>query len=127
MHELSIAQELVDLAAEQLEAAGARRASAVYVCIGARSGVVPAALRSAFAVAAAGTSLRGARLVIEEAQPQIRCAPCNAVRELTSSYRGRCEVCGSTGVQLVGGDQLEFSAIEIELVGSSSPSSAESA
>jgi hydrogenase nickel incorporation protein HypA/HybF len=118
MHELSIAQELVDLAAEQLELAGARRAAAVHVCVGARSGVVPAALRSAFAAAAAGTPLGGARLVIREAQPQVRCTECNAVREVTSSYRRRCEACGSSSVRLVGGDQLEFSAIEVESVGS---------
>ena len=113
MHELSIAQDLVDLAAEQLAAAGAARATAVYVRVGVLSGVVPAALRSAFVVAAAATPVRGARLVVEEVPALVRCTPCDADRQPAPPHSRRCPVCGAASEALIRGCELELHAIEI--------------
>ena len=65
MHELSIALSLVELASEELARLGDVRLGAVHVRVGTLSGVVPAALRFSFDVAADGTTIAGARLEIE--------------------------------------------------------------
>jgi hydrogenase nickel incorporation protein HypA/HybF len=67
MHELSIALNLVDIAAEEARRHGDVRVTAVHVRLGVRSGVVKEALASAFEVAREAAELREARLVIEDA------------------------------------------------------------
>ncbi len=65
MHELSIATAIVDMAEEEAERRDATIA-AVYLRLGGLSGVAREALEPAFELAAEGTRLAGARLVIEE-------------------------------------------------------------
>jgi hydrogenase nickel incorporation protein HypA/HybF len=67
VHELSVALALVDAAADQARALGAVRVQAVFVRLGARSGVVKDALLFCFDAAAQGTAIEGARLEIEAA------------------------------------------------------------
>lgn len=63
MHELGISRNIVAIVAD---AAAGRRVRRVTVEIGARSGVVPHALRFSFDVVAEGTLLEGAALDIRE-------------------------------------------------------------
>ena len=65
MHELSIALALVELASEEAQRLGASRVNALFVRLGARSGVVEEALRFSFGLAAEGTIADGARLELE--------------------------------------------------------------
>jgi len=65
MHELSIAMSIVELATEESERRNAR-ISAVYVTLGALSGVVKDALEFCWQVACQDTALAGARLEVEE-------------------------------------------------------------
>jgi hydrogenase nickel incorporation protein HypA/HybF len=66
MHELSIALSLVELACEEAERLQARRVEALHVRVGPFSGVVKEALLFSFDIAAAGTSIDGARLKVED-------------------------------------------------------------
>lgn len=66
MHELSIALSLVELASEEASRLSASRVAALYVRIGASSGVVADALRFSFDLATEGTAIAGARLEIED-------------------------------------------------------------
>jgi hydrogenase nickel incorporation protein HypA/HybF len=65
MHELSIALALVELASEEAQRLGAARVNALFVRLGARSGVVAEALQFSFDLAAEGTIADGARLELE--------------------------------------------------------------
>jgi Zn finger protein HypA/HybF involved in hydrogenase expression len=67
MHELAIAIGLVEAICDELPRLGAVRVTAARVRVGRLSGVVPDALTFAFTVAADGTAIAGARLVIEPA------------------------------------------------------------
>ncbi|HWB86599.1 MAG TPA: hydrogenase maturation nickel metallochaperone HypA [Bryobacteraceae bacterium] len=68
MHELSIAMSILDAAEEEAENHGGGCVSAIYLKIGALSGVVPGALTAAYELARENTSLSECRLVIEEVQ-----------------------------------------------------------
>lgn len=70
MHELSIAMSILDAVQDEIEQRGYAGVEAVHLKIGRLSGVVPAALRSAYELAAEQTPLASARLVIEEAAGQ---------------------------------------------------------
>ena len=93
MHELSIAQGLVEAACEALarcEPAPARVGS-LRVRIGALSGVVPEALEFCYGLTVEGTPLAGSRLVIEEQPVVVFCPRCleNRTLEAISAFAAR--------------------------------------
>lgn len=67
MHELGLAMEIAEIAADAAANAGARRVGAVHVRVGALSGVVKEALEFAWEAASAESAVAGARLEIEDA------------------------------------------------------------
>ena len=66
MHELSIAVNIVDIACEEAERQGDSRVDAVYLNLGALSGVVKDALLFSWELACEGTRIAGARLAIRD-------------------------------------------------------------
>jgi hydrogenase nickel incorporation protein HypA/HybF len=66
MHELSIANALVELACEEAEHRGLHRVQALHIRIGPLAGIVKEALLFSFDLAAAGTAIEGARLEVQE-------------------------------------------------------------
>lgn len=76
MHEMSIAQSLLDLALSEARARGCQRLAAVTVAYGQIAGVMPEALDMAFQVLIADTPHKGARLILEELPLRLRCPFC---------------------------------------------------
>ena len=110
MHELSIAQALIEAAGE---AAGAARVTRVRVRVGALSGVAPEALRFSFDVAAAGTACEGAELEIDCIELAVRCPVCRQEKVPAEPYLLICPDCGSSAPRLRG---RELELVELELV-----------
>ena len=65
MHEMSIAQSLVDIFREEMAKADAKSLKSVRLNIGQMSAIVPEALSFGFEVITAGTELEGAELKME--------------------------------------------------------------
>jgi hypothetical protein len=66
MHELSIANALVEVACEEAEHRGLGHILALHIRLGPLAGVVKEALLFSFDLAAAGTAIEGARLEVQE-------------------------------------------------------------
>ena len=114
MHELSIAQSLVQVALEHLEAADAAgRVTAVDVRIGTLACIHPESLRLCYDAVACGTRLEGATLRIEVAPLVAFCRACQQDRTLPSIRQLVCPVCGEPTGALRSGQELELSAIEL--------------
>lgn len=113
MHELSVAKELIDLAIEQAALAGASRVVGVRLRLGALSGVIPPALRTAFEAAKIGTPAARAVLCIDQVAARIDCRTCGAARELPGVQSRRCPVCGTPAETLLEGDELELVSVEV--------------
>jgi hydrogenase nickel incorporation protein HypA/HybF len=113
MHELSIAMSIIELAQEESERRGVQ-VSAVHLKLGALSGVVKEALLGSFEMACEDTSLKGARLVIEELPVLIFCTACGAQRPISSIQLFCCVDCGTPSGDVVQGKELEVVALEIE-------------
>ena len=109
MHELSVAQSIVDACSER--AAGAR-VLRVTLEVGTLSCVMPEALRSCYDVAAQATPLAGSELEIICVPAHSRCGDCGAEVEVYDLLRG-C-ACGSLNLQRPqGGDVLRIRSMEI--------------
>ncbi len=112
MHELSIAQDLVQAAVDEVGRHGGSRVVSVELVIGALVGVEPEALTFCFPVAAAGTVCDGAELRIEIEPATGHCSNCTTtseVRELMSP----CPQCGAWPLGLTGGREMRLRALEV--------------
>ena len=114
MHELSVANAIVESLGGHEALAGGARVVAVTVRVGALSGVVPAALRFAWGPATEGSFAAGSRLDLEEVPLAAWCPGCRAERELPSLLRLACPVCSAPTPEVRRGRELEILAMEIE-------------
>ncbi len=107
MHELSLANAVVEACAER--AAGAR-VLRVRMEIGQLAAVLPDSLRFCFEVCAQGTAVEGAELEILETPGRAVCDACGGSVALSSPF-GRCE-CGGV-LRVVAGNELRVKDMEI--------------
>jgi hydrogenase nickel incorporation protein HypA/HybF len=113
MHELSIAQSLVDLITEQTLSLPHARVRTVRVRIGDLSGVVPDALRSAWPAATRGTPSAAADLVIDAQPVLLWCDQCRAERPARNVQSLRCATCGTPSNDVRHGREMELLTIEV--------------
>jgi hydrogenase nickel incorporation protein HypA/HybF len=110
MHELSIAQAIVDVAARHAEG---RRVLRVNVQVGHLRQVVPDSLQFAFALVVQGTALDGAELAITHVPAAGRCRECGA-ESVMESFPLSCGACGSFDVEVFAGEELLVEGLELE-------------
>lgn len=108
MHELAIAQGVIDVVTGRLPGS---TVTEVRLEIGALSGVVPDSLRFCFDLATEGTMLAGARLDITE--PAARCACRSCHREFVPDGPLPLCPCGSADVAVLAGDELRIVSVEV--------------
>ena len=116
MHELSIAMNIIDIAAEESRARQDAVVRAVHIKIGRLSGVVAEALSSAFELAREQTSLANAELVIEDVDVMLICQRCQSEQLADSIQNLSCSVCGTISTTITRGRELEIVAMELEIL-----------
>jgi hydrogenase nickel incorporation protein HypA/HybF len=112
MHELSIAQGIVDIVRQYVPERQGPRVASVRVRVGRLSGVVPDSLEFCFGAIVAGTPYESARLRIEPVPTACECADC-AARFETQDPVFLCPSCGSGNVRLVSGTELQVVDLEL--------------
>jgi hydrogenase nickel incorporation protein HypA/HybF len=109
MHELSIAQEMVEIC---LQNADGQPINSVTLLIGSLSGVVPEALEFCFEACTRETLLEGAELRIEQVPATGRCSGC-LLEFALDDYFSPCPSCGSYQVTLLSGDEMRVKEMEV--------------
>ncbi|MEI6970185.1 MAG: hydrogenase maturation nickel metallochaperone HypA [bacterium] len=113
MHELSIAQALIEQVEGRLAGKPAASVCSVTIRIGDLSGVSPDALEAAFQVASDGTRLAAAKLVIERVPALGTCQGCRRETSLEFPFHV-CGHCGSTDVLILRGREMDLVSFDIE-------------
>ncbi len=114
MHELSVAHAVVSTVLDALPSPDTR-VTQVRLRIGELSGIVPQALEFAYDVAAEGTPLADAVLVIERSPVVIACPTCGP-QELPGTKDFRCPSCGTPCGDVIGGKELDIIDITLDAV-----------
>jgi hydrogenase nickel incorporation protein HypA/HybF len=113
MHELSIAQSIVDSAREHAARNDGRRVLRVGVRVGAISGVAVEALEFCFEMTVKGTDLDGAGLDLERVPVRFRCRGC-AHEFQPVDFEAACPACGGGDASMIAGDELALAYLELE-------------
>jgi hydrogenase nickel incorporation protein HypA/HybF len=108
VHELAIAEGVVDTVTERLPGA---TVTCVRLEIGALSGVVADSIRFCFDLATEGTGLAGARLEISEPAARCQCRACGT--EVQPDGPVVLCPCGSPDVAVLSGEQLKIVSVSV--------------
>jgi hydrogenase nickel incorporation protein HypA/HybF len=114
MHELSIAQKIIEVAEEQARDSGLFRITTIKVRIGGLTTVVPEALDFCFGFAKEDTLAGDATLVIEEVQAEGHCNACKADFPVADAFFLLCPSCEASDTTLLRGQELDLLSIEGE-------------
>jgi hydrogenase nickel incorporation protein HypA/HybF len=113
MHELSIANSILDAVRKERERLNGARVTKVGVRIGELAGVDPEALSFGFEVLVKDTDLEPLTLAIESTTRRHECSQCKHVFTVVD-YQLDCPACGSKETRYIGGDELELAYLEVE-------------
>ncbi len=113
MHEMSLAQALVDQVIELAEKDGCRKVLSVDVSIGALSGVMREALEFCFPVVARGTLLESTILNVTEVPLKAECRDCRRITN-PEPFEIECSHCGSMNLNVTEGKDFKLVSLEVE-------------
>jgi hydrogenase nickel incorporation protein HypA/HybF len=113
MHELSVAQSIVDIIQQYIPAGNKAPVKCVRIKVGTMAGIVPDSLEFCFSAITAGTKLEGTLLAIDYIPFMLQCKTCSVVSE-NEFGTVVCPNCGSYETTMISGNELQVSEIELE-------------
>lgn len=113
MHEMSLAEGVLQLVEDTARRESASRVKLVVLEIGRLSSVEPEAIKFCFEAVTHGSIAQGAALEIIAVPGAGWCMQCAETVPMTELY-GACPKCGSHQVQPTGGTEMRVKEIEIE-------------
>ncbi|CUS77074.1 hydrogenase nickel incorporation protein HypA/HybF [Candidatus Kryptonium thompsonii] len=113
MHELSIAQSIIEIAENIARENDSKAVKKIKVQIGEFSGVVKEALEFSFDIAKVGTIAENAELEIEIVKFKSICNFCGFVLETMNDFNLFCPNC-SEPMSIISGREMRVEYIEIE-------------
>lgn len=113
MHEMSIAEGIVDIVLQTVQEHGASIVHQVNLEIGRMSGVEPDSLHFCFAAITKGTLAEGARLCIDTTEIEGYCIQCEQTFTV-EQYDFHCPYCKSGMVNLIKGRELRVVSIDMD-------------
>jgi hydrogenase nickel incorporation protein HypA/HybF len=113
MHELAIAESIVNTVLKEAEKQAFPKVISVAVRIGALTDIVPDSLQFGFDTIIIDTPIAGATLKIESIPVKGKCRACQKDFEV-EEYIFVCPNCFSGDIEVMQGQELEIAYIEIE-------------
>jgi hydrogenase nickel incorporation protein HypA/HybF len=112
VHEISVAQRMVDIALAVAKEHGGGRITGMRLLIGTLTCVDSETLEFAFGVVTRGTAAEGCRLEIVAVRTRLSCRSCglSVERDLLEP----CQACGTVGGEVLAGRELRVDAIDLD-------------
>jgi hydrogenase nickel incorporation protein HypA/HybF len=112
VHELSIAQDILNIVHQYVPEEQRSEVQSVKVRVGRLSGVVPDSLDFCFSAIIGETALSGAKLDIQQTPARSRCNQCSTGFEI-EGMSFNCPACGDSDLEILSGTELQV--LEVEL------------
>ena len=112
MHELSIAQNILDIVDETMNGETGRLLE-VAVEIGELVAVVPESLEFCYGVLTENSKYSGSKLIIKILPVEAYCQDCHQKFEV-KEFNFTCPICNSVNLKMVQGKELKISHLEVE-------------
>jgi hydrogenase nickel incorporation protein HypA/HybF len=116
MHELAIAQQVIDTAVAMLPVDACQIAQ-LRIQLGALAGVSKDELAFGFAVMSKQTPCAEARLEIDEVPAVVHCPQCDVDFSVADADQLLCPSCGTPAVLVLQGNELLLTGIEVKDIG----------
>lgn len=113
MHEMSLAEGVLQLIEEAVKREGFQRVTGVWLEIGRLAAVETEALRFCFDAVTRGSIAEGARLEILDLPGQGWCMECAETVPMNESLDA-CPRCGGYQLQVTGGTEMRVKELEVE-------------
>jgi hydrogenase nickel incorporation protein HypA/HybF len=113
MHELSVAQNIIEIIQQSVPKAEWNHVTAVRVKIGAVAGIVPDSLKFSFQAIASESEFSNVDLITECIPFRVHCCACNTDSENEDGF-AICGECGSNDIKIISGTELQIKEIELE-------------
>ncbi|MBW1730085.1 MAG: hydrogenase maturation nickel metallochaperone HypA [Deltaproteobacteria bacterium] len=113
MHEMSIAQSLLEIIRDEMKKHDAKVLRSVRLHIGKLTAIVPESLSFCFEIMTTGTDLEGAKLIMEIIPLVGHCEACHREFEI-QDYAFTCPHCGSPDIKTISGEDLSIVEMEVE-------------
>jgi hydrogenase nickel incorporation protein HypA/HybF len=113
MHEMSIAESVLQIVEDTTRSGGYTRVKAVWLEIGQLANVEKESLRFCFDAVTRDSVAQDARLEIIETAGQGWCMQCACNVPITALHEP-CPTCGSYQIQVTGGEEMRVKELEIE-------------
>ena len=113
MHEMGIANSILEAVATEVRRHPGSRASKVGVRIGELAAIDADSLNFCFDALSRDTDLEGLQLQIEICPRRHNCDQCSKTFDV-HDYEYTCPKCGNTPTKFISGDELELAYLEVE-------------
>lgn len=113
MHEMSIAEGILDVALDTLKQHDAKVVHSVQLDVGLMSGVEPDALQFCWEAVTKGSPAEGSHIDIHTIPITGQCLDCDRIFPV-HAYKFICPYCDSHFVQTVGGRELQVISMDID-------------
>lgn len=113
MHELSLAESVMQIIQEAAETQHFQRVKSITLDIGELAAVEVDALRFCFDAVSRNTLAEGAELHIRQTQGLGQCNACGATMAMQERY-GLCEQCGDPHLEIIAGDRMQVKELAVE-------------
>ena len=113
MHELSIVQNILEIAESEARKNNAAKIIKIGLKIGEMSGVVIDSINFCFEALKSNTIARDAELLIDHVPLTGRCKNCGNNFQI-SNYIFKCNTCNNTDIEIISGRELFVDELEVE-------------
>lgn len=113
MHELSIAQNLIDIVSDQCIQNGFKEIESINIKVGRASGIMPDALSFAFNAIKTDSIAKNASLNIEEVPVTGQCKDCSDTFVTEEEYVLCCPSCKGSSFVIISGREMDIVDMEV--------------
>lgn len=112
MHELSVTQNILDIALRHAEKSGAKRIAALNITIGELSSIIDDSVQFYWEIISKGTLAEDSTLNFKRIPTTLLCLDCNH-QYSPENNEFSCPVCNSSRIKIVAGREFFLESIEI--------------